>query len=106
MKLSEIKPNPKNPRLIKDEAFAKLKQSIKDFPEMLDLRPIVVNEDMMILGGNMRYRALVDLGITEAPVTIAKGLSKEKQDEFIAKDNTAGGEWDWSLLANEWDMKK
>lgn len=73
---------------------------------MLDLRPIIVNESMEILGGNMRFRALLDLGIAEAPVTIAKGLSKEKQEEFIIKDNVSGGDWDWTMLANEWDTEK
>jgi len=103
MKLSEIKPNPKNPRVIKDDKFKKLKKSIQDFPQMLELREIVVDENMVILGGNMRYKALLDLGITEAPVKVAKGLTEAQKDEFIAKDNIGFGEWDWDLLANEWD---
>jgi len=101
-KISDIKLNPNNPRLIKDDKFKKLVQSIKDFPEMLDIRPIVVNKDMIILGGNMRYRACKEAGIKEIPV-IVTDLSEEKQREFLIKDNTSGGEWDWDMLANEWD---
>jgi len=101
-KIADIKLNPNNPRLIKDEKFKKLVQSIKDFPEMLDIRPIVVNKDMIILGGNMRYRACKEAGIKEIPVIITD-LSEEKQREFLIKDNTSGGEWDWDMLANEWD---
>lgn len=101
-KISEIKLNPNNPRLIKDDKFKKLVQSIKDFPEMLNIRPIVVNKDMIILGGNMRFRACKEAGIKEIPVIIAD-LSEEKQREFLIKDNTSGGEWDWDMIANEWD---
>ena len=103
-KLSEIKPNPNNPRLIKDDKFKKLVQSIKDFPEMLELRPIVVNKDMIILGGNMRYKAAKEIGLKEIPVTIAD-LTEDQQREFLIKDNTSGGEWDWEELANEWDSE-
>jgi len=101
-KISDIKLNPNNPRLIKDDKFKKLVQSIKDFPEMLNIRPIVVNKDMIILGGNMRYRACKEAGIKEIPVIITD-LSEEKQREFLIKDNTSGGEWDWNMLANEWE---
>jgi DNA modification methylase len=101
-KISDIKLNPNNPRLIKDDKFKKLVQSIKDFPEMLDIRPIVVNKDMIILGGNMRYRACKEAGIKEIPVIITD-LSEDKQREFLIKDNTSGGEWDWNMIANEWD---
>lgn len=101
-KISEVKLNPNNPRLIKDDKFKKLVQSIKDFPEMLSIRPIVVNQDMIILGGNMRFRACKEAGIKEIPV-IVTDLSEEKQREFLIKDNVSGGEWDWDLLANEWD---
>ena len=101
-KISDIKLNPNNPRLIKDDKFKKLVQSIKDFPEMLDIRPIVVNKDMIILGGNMRYRACKEAGIKEIPVIVAD-LSEDKQREFLIKDNTSGGEWDWNMIANEWD---
>jgi len=104
--LKDIKLNPKNPRLIKDDKFKKLVQSIKDFPEMLDLRPIVVNKDMIILGGNMRYKACKELGIKEVPIIIADNLTEEQEREFLIKDNTSGGEWDWDLLQNEWDVKE
>lgn len=104
-KISEIKLNPNNPRLIKDDKFKKLVQSIKDFPEMLSIRPIVVNKDMIILGGNMRFRACKEAGIKEIPVIIAD-LSEDKQREFLIKDNISGGEWDWDLLANEWDNEE
>lgn len=101
-KITDIKLNPNNPRLIKDDKFKKLVQSIKDFPEMLDIRPIVVNKDMIILGGNMRYRACKEAGIKEIPV-IVTDLSEDKQREFLIKDNVSGGEWDWDMIANEWD---
>ena len=101
-KISEVKLNPNNPRLIKDDKFKKLVQSIKDFPEMLSIRPIVVNKDMIILGGNMRFRACKEAGIKEIPV-IVTDLAEDKQREFLIKDNTSGGEWDWDMLANEWD---
>jgi len=103
VKISEVKLNPNNPRLIKDDKFKKLVQSIKDFPEMLNIRPIVVNTDMVILGGNMRYKACKEAGLKEVPVIITD-LSEEKQREFLIKDNTSGGEWDWELLKNEWDV--
>ena len=102
LKLSDISPNPNNPRLIKDDKFKKLVQSLKDFPEMLEIRPIVVNTEHVILGGNMRYKAAKEAGISELPVTIVD-LPLDKQREFIIKDNVSGGEWDWDLLANEWD---
>ena len=100
--ISKIKLNPNNPRLIKDDKFTKLVQSIKDFPEMLNIRPIVVNDDMIILGGNMRFKACKEAGLKEVPIIKASGLSAEKQREFLIKDNVSGGEWDWTLL-QEWD---
>jgi hypothetical protein len=102
VKINEIKLNPNNPRLIKDDKFAKLVQSIKDFPEMLEIRPIVVNDDMIILGGNMRFKACKEAGLKEVSIIKVSGLSAEKQREFLIKDNVSGGEWDWSLL-QEWD---
>jgi DNA modification methylase len=102
VKLSEIKLNPNNPRLIKDDKFKKLVQSIKDFPEMLEIRPIVVNKDMIILGGNMRYKAAKEAGLKDVPVKVVD-LTEAQQREFLIKDNTSGGEWDWEVLANEWD---
>jgi site-specific DNA-methyltransferase (adenine-specific) len=106
VKLSEIKPNPNNPRLIKDDKFQKLVKSIKDFPEMLEIRPIVVNKEMVILGGNMRYKALKEAGIKEVPIIVADNLTEEQQREFLIKDNVSGGEWDWELLANGWDSEQ
>ena len=102
--ISKIKLNPNNPRLIKDDKFSKLVQSIKDFPEMLNIRPIVVNEDMIILGGNMRFKACKEAGLKEVPIIKASGLSEDKQREFLIKDNVSGGEWDWELLTNEWEV--
>jgi hypothetical protein len=106
VKISEIKPNPNNPRLIKDDKFAKLVKSVKEFPEMLTIRPIVVNSDMIILGGNMRYKACKEAGLKEIPVIIAEGLTEQQQKEFLIKDNVAGGEWDWDMLANEWESEE
>lgn len=105
-KISEVKLNPNNPRLIKDDKFTKLVKSIKDFPEMLDIRPIVVNSDMVILGGNMRFKACKEAGLKEVPVIIADNLTEEQQREFLIKDNTSGGEWDFEMLANEWDVEQ
>ena len=106
MKINQLQPNENNPRIIKSEKFKKLVQSIKDFPEMLELRPIVIDEDNVILGGNMRYRACVEAGLKEVPVKIAKGLTEEQKQEFIVKDNVGFGEWDWTMLGNEWDNVK
>jgi DNA modification methylase len=105
LKVTEIKNNPNNPRLIKDDAFKKLVQSIKEFPEMLDAREIVVNKDYVILGGNMRFKAAKEAGLKEVPVKVVD-WSEDKQREFIIKDNVSGGEWDWDLLANEWDTEE
>ena len=104
-KISNVKLNPNNPRLIKDDKFKKLVQSIKEFPEMLNIRPVVVNQDMVILGGNMRYKACKEAGLKEIPIIITD-LSEEKQREFLIKDNTSGGEWDWEVLANEWNSEE
>lgn len=104
--IHEIKANPNNPRLIKDEKFAKLVKSIKEFPEMLELRPIVVNDDMVVLGGNMRLKACKEAGLIQIPVIKASSLTEEQQKEFIIKDNVGFGEWDWELIANEWDAEK
>ena len=103
--INEIKLNDKNPRFIKDERFLNLVSSIKKFPEMINVREIVVNQDMVILGGNMRYRALKEAGVTEVPVKIVD-WSEDKQKEFIIKDNVEAGEWDWDILANEWDKEE
>jgi ParB-like chromosome segregation protein Spo0J len=106
VKISEVRLNPNNPRQIKDEKFKNLVQSIKDFPEMLDIRPIVVNTDMVILGGNMRFRACKEAGLKQVPVIVADNLTEDQQREFLIKDNVSGGEWDWDLLANEWDVEQ
>lgn len=103
VKISEVKINPNNPRLIKDDKFKKLVKSIKEFPQMLEIRPIVVNGDMIVLGGNMRLKACQEAGIKEVPIIIADNLTEEQQKEFLIKDNVSGGEWDWDILANEWD---
>ncbi len=105
VKLSEVKVNPNNPRLIKDDKFKKLVQSIKDFPEMLNIRPIVVNQDMVILGGNMRFKACKEAGLKEVPV-IVTDLTETQQREFLIKDNVSGGEWYWEVLANEWNSEQ
>ena len=103
VKISKVKGNPNNPRLIKNDKFKKLVKSIQEFPEMLKLRPIVVDEDMMVLGGNMRLKASKDAGLKEVWIEIAEGLTEEQKKEFIVKDNVGFGEWEWDMLANEWD---
>lgn len=102
VKISKLKLHPDNPRLIKDDKFKKLVRSITDFPQMADVRPIVVNTDMVILGGNMRLRAMKEAGWKEAPVEVVD-WPEEKQREFVIKDNVGFGEWDWDELANKWD---
>jgi hypothetical protein len=92
--------------LIKDDKFKKLCKSIQEFPEMLELRPIVVNKDMIVLGGNMRLKACQEIGLTEVPIIVAENLTEEKQREFLIKDNVSGGEWDWDILANEWEVEQ
>lgn len=104
--IGKIKSNPNNPRIIKDEKFAKLVNSIKGFPKMLELRPIVVNDDMIVLGGNMRLKACKEAGLKEVPVIKASDLTEEQQREFIIKDNVGFGEWDWEMIANEWDAEQ
>ena len=106
MKISQIKPNPNNPRVIKDEKFDKLVKSIKDFPKMMELRPMVINADNIVLGGNMRLKALKELGYKEVPeewVKRAEDLTEDEQRQFIIKDNLGFGEHDWGMLATEWD---
>jgi hypothetical protein len=100
--IKEIKSNNENPRYIKDEKFNSLVQSIKDFPEMLEKRPLVVDENMIVIGGNMRLKALQKAGIKEVHIDIAKGWSDKQKKEFIIKDNISFGEWDWNVLANDW----
>jgi ParB-like chromosome segregation protein Spo0J len=106
LKLSKLKGNPSNPRVLRDEKFAKLKASIEAFPDMLQKRPIVAVTDKdgkyMVLGGNMRLKACADLGMKEVPVILADEWTEEQRREFIIKDNVGFGEWDWDQLANEW----
>jgi ParB-like chromosome segregation protein Spo0J len=99
-----VKSNPNNPRIIKDDKFTKLVASIKEFPKMLEIRPIVVNDDMIVLGGNMRLKACIHAGLKEVPIIKVTDLTEQEQKQFIIKDNVSGGEWDWSMLANEWDV--
>jgi hypothetical protein len=101
--ITQVVPNTSNPRIIKDDKFKKLVKSIKEFPEMLNLRPIVVDKDMVVLGGNMRLKACQAAGLKEVPIIVADQLTPEQQAEFIIKDNVGFGEWDWDILANEWD---
>lgn len=108
MKLSQIKPNPSNPRIIRDDKFNKLVKSIQQFPAMIEKRPIVVDDTMTVLGGNMRLRALQHIygksgDIPDNWVTVAQGWTEEQKREFVIKDNAAFGEWDWDALANEWN---
>ena len=103
--ISKVRPNEDNPRYIKEEKFKKLVQSLKDFPEMANARPIVVNKEMVALGGNMRLKAMQEAGWSEVPVEIVD-WSEEKQREFIIKDNVGFGEWDWDELANTWNAEE
>lgn len=105
VKISKVKPNPENPRIIKDDKFQKLVQSIKEFPEMLRIRPIVVNQDLVVLGGNMRLKACKDAGMKDIWIIQASDLTDEQQKQFVIKDNVGFGEWNWDILANEWDSQ-
>lgn len=99
-----VKKNPNNPRIIKGDKYKKLVKSIIDFPEMLRVRPIVVDENMIVLGGNMRLKACVDAGLKEIPIIRFVNLPEERKKEFIVKDNVGYGEWDWDLLEVDWDV--
>jgi DNA modification methylase len=105
VKITEVIANPNNPRLIKDDKFKKLVKSIQEFPDMLNVRPIVVNKDMVVLGGNMRLKAIKEAGIKEINVDIVD-WNEQQQKEFIVKDNVGYGEWDWDDLANNWDAEE
>lgn len=104
--IGSVKANTNNPRLIKDDKYEKLLKSIKDFPAMLELRPIVVNDDMVVLGGNMRLKACKEAGLKKVPIIKASQLTEEQQREFMIKDNVGFGEWDWDMIANEWDSEQ
>jgi len=103
--IGKIKSNPNNPRTIKDDKFFKLVQSLKDLPEMAKVRPVVVNQDMVVLGGNMRLKAMKEAGWKEVPVEVVD-WDEDKQRQFIIKDNVGFGEWDWEMLANQWDVEQ
>jgi hypothetical protein len=108
--INKIKPNPKNPRTIKDERFEKLKKSIQDFPDMLNKRPLVCFTDtdgkFVVLGGNMRLKAAKDLGLKELPIILADEWTEEQKAEFLIKDNVGFGEWDWNELNTDWDTEQ
>jgi len=106
VKISDVKTNPKNPRLIKDEKFKKLVNSIIEFPQMLELRPIVVDENNIVLGGNMRLKACKEVGLKEVFIVRANDLTEQQKDEFIVKDNVGFGEWDWDILANSFEVEQ
>jgi ParB-like chromosome segregation protein Spo0J len=110
VKINEVKPNPKNPRIIKDGKFQKLVTSIKEFPDMLNKRPLVTFTDTdgkyVVLGGNMRLKACKEIGLKEIPIIVADEWTEEQKNEFLIKDNVGFGEWDWDSLANEWDAEK
>ena len=102
--ISKVRPNNDNPRYIKDKEFIEMVESIKDFPEMAEVRALVCNTEMIVLGGNMRLRAMQEAGWSEVPVEIVD-WTEEKQREFIIKDNVGYGFWDWDELANKWDVE-
>jgi hypothetical protein len=104
--MGQIQMNPENPRTITKQKFAKLKKSIKDFPDMLYKRPLIIDEDGVVLGGNMRLLALKDLRYKEVPAMRAIGWTEEQKREFVVKDNVGFGDWDWDELANGWDEDK
>ena len=103
VRINKIKPNASNPRVIKTLKFKKLVKSIKELPSMLKLRPIVVDENYIILGGNMRYKACIEAGLKEIPIIVANELTEDEKQAFVIKDNLSFGEWDYDLLSNEWD---
>jgi ParB-like chromosome segregation protein Spo0J len=109
VKINQVKPNPKNPRIIKDDKFKKLVKSIQEFPDMLNKRPLIVFTDVdnkyVVLGGNMRLKACNEIGLKEVPVILADDWTEEQKAEFLIKDNVGFGEWDWDDLANEWDAE-
>jgi len=106
VKISQVKNNPNNPRVIKNDDFRKLVKSIKEAPWMLQLRSIIVNDDNIVLGGNQRLRACKEAGLKEVYIIKASSLTEEQQREFIVKDNISSGEWDWDALANEFEAEK
>lgn len=106
VKVADVKANPNNPRIIKDDKFKKLVKSIQDFPEMLKLRPIIINDDMVVLGGNMRLKACKEAGLKTIPIIKASDLTEQQQKEFIIKDNVGYGDWDWENIAQQWNNEE
>ena len=106
IEISKLKPNPNNPRTINKNKFERLKKSISEFPKMLEIRPIVVDEEFVVLGGNMRLQALKELGIKETFYIQENELTPKEKKQFIIKDNASFGDWDWDSLANEWETKE
>jgi hypothetical protein len=104
--IQKITSNANNPRIIKNDKFKKLVKSIKEFPEMLRIRPIVIDENNVVLGGNMRLRACKEAGLKEVWIEKIENFTEEQKKEFIVKDNVGFGEWDWDMLGNEWDNVK
>jgi len=108
--ITDIKANPKNPRVIKDDKFAKLVQSLKDFPQMLEKRPLVCFTDtdgkLVVLGGNMRLKAAKEIGLKELPVVLADDWTEEQKQQFLIKDNVGFGEWNWEELQSDWDVEQ
>ncbi len=103
--IGKVKPNKDNPRFIRDEKFTKLVKSLREFPDMAQLRPLIVNAEMVVLGGNMRLKAMQELKWETVPVIVAENLTAEQQAEFVIKDNVGFGEWNWEMLANQWDAE-
>jgi hypothetical protein len=104
--VSKLILNDNNPRYIKEDKFQKLVKSLRESPRMLEYRPIIVNEEMKVLGGNMRLKAAIEIGFTKVPILIAVGLTEAEQRELIVKDNVGYGEWDYDLLANQYDKEE
>jgi ParB-like chromosome segregation protein Spo0J len=102
--IKEVRLSPTNPRIIKDDKFHKLVRSIQEFPEMLEIRPIVVDEEGFVLGGNMRFKACKEAGLKEVYIIRANDLTEEQRKEFVIKDNASFGDWDWEVLQSEWDL--
>jgi len=106
MDINLLKANETNPRIIKDDKFEKLCKSLREFPKMLEYRPVIVNSDMVVLAGNMRMKAAIEIGLEKIPVIVASELTDAEQRELIIKDNVGYGEWDWETLANEWETEQ
>lgn len=103
--IRSLVPNSTNPRKINKTQLDKLKKSITEFPNMLEIRPIVVDETMTVLAGNMRLRALIELEYDQVPYIQIENLTEEQKKEFIVKDNLSYGDWDWDILNTDWDIE-